>query len=103
VPRVGLLDRVRSRPWLVVALAAGVLLVAVWLAGAIYVASAKGFNEGLGVLIAWPALVVAAGLILLPVVAIYWAIRPREAAPEPDAGAAEESTGGEEAQASETG
>src|SRR5436190_18057614 len=70
VPRVGVVDRVRARPWLVVAIAAGILLVAAWLAWAIHVASEKGFNEALGVLIAWPALLIAAALILCPPVAI---------------------------------
>ena len=83
------------------ALAARVLLVAAWLAWAIYVASDKGFNEGLGVLIALPALAVAAGLILLPLIAIYLSIRPREAEPA----RAEDSAGAEpeEARAPETG
>jgi len=84
-----------------VAIAAGAVLVAAWLAWAIHVASDKSFNEGLGVLIAWPALVVAAALILVPLVAIYLLIRPRET----ESSGGEDSTGAEpeEAQATETG
>ena len=86
-----------------VAIAAGILLVAAWLAWAIHVASEKGFNEALGVLIAWPALLIAAALILCPLVAIFLAIRPREAEPERSAGSSDPSTGADEAQATETG
>jgi TRAP-type C4-dicarboxylate transport system permease small subunit len=103
VPRVGVLDRVRARPLLAVAIAAAALLVVAWLGWAIYVASDKGFTDGLGVLIAWPALVVAAALILLPLVAIYLLIRPRDAGPEQAAGSSEESAAAAEARASEIG
>lgn len=83
------------------AIVAAALLVAAWLAWAIYVASDKSFNEGLGVLIAWPALVVAVALILIPLIAIYQLIRPRES----ESSGGEDSTGAEpeEAQATETG
>jgi hypothetical protein len=105
LPRVGALGRfagwVRRNPWLAVAIAAGGLLVAAWLAWAIYVASDKGLNEGLGVLIAWPALIVAVALILVPLVAIYLLIRPREA--EPSAGEDSSAAEPEEARATETG
>ena len=107
MPRVGALGRfagrVRDNPWLAVAITAGALLVAAWLGWAINVASDKGFNEGLGVLIAVPALVAALALISIPFIAIYLMIRPREEGQEKattESGAAPEP---EEAQASETG
>jgi hypothetical protein len=79
VPRVGALGRfagrVRANPWLAVAIVAGFLLVAAWLAWAIYVASDKGGNEGLGVLIAVPALLVAGLVVALPFVGVYLLIR----------------------------
>jgi hypothetical protein len=79
LPRVGALDQlrrstrqVRANPWLAVAIAAGVLLVAAWIAFAIHVTSDKGARAGLGVLVAWPALLVALALISLPFI---WAFR----------------------------
>jgi hypothetical protein len=76
---VGALDQlrgwtrvVRANPWLAVATAAGVLLVAAWIAFAIHVTSDKGARAGLGVLVAWPALLVALALISLPFI---WAFR----------------------------
>ena len=78
-------DRVRSNPWLAIAVVVGVLLVAAWIAWAIYVASDRGAREGLGVLIAWPALIVAAGLIALPFIGVFFLIRRRDV--EGDSGA----------------
>jgi hypothetical protein len=76
---VGALDQlrgstrqVRANPWLAVAIAAGMLLVAAWIAFAIHVTSDKGARAGLGVLVAWPALLVALVLISLPFI---WAFR----------------------------
>jgi hypothetical protein len=86
LPPVGALDRfagrVRANPWIAVAVAAAALLIAAWLGWAIYVASDRGLNEGIGVLIAGPALLLAALLVCLPVVGIYLLIRPREPADE---------------------
>jgi hypothetical protein len=77
--RVGALDRlrgstrqVRANPWLAVGAAAGVLLVGAWIAFAIHVTGDKGARAGLGVLVAWPALLVALALISLPCI---WAFR----------------------------
>jgi hypothetical protein len=79
LPRVGALKRlagrVRAKPWMAIALVAGFLVVSAWLGWAIYVAAERGVREGLGVLIAWPALVVAALLVSLPVVGLYVLIR----------------------------
>jgi hypothetical protein len=109
LPPVGALGRfagrVRRNPWLAVAIVAGALLVAAWLAWAIYVGSDKGFNEAVGVLIAWPALVVAAALIFVPLIAIYLLVRPREAESPQGSGPSQDGGSGEpdEAQATETG
>lgn len=104
VPRVGALRRtighVRANPWIAVAVAAAALIVAAWLGWAIYVASDRGLNEGIGALIAWPALLVAALLVCLPFVGIYLLVRPREPAEDERAAATEESR---QAEAEETG
>jgi ABC-type sulfate transport system permease subunit len=110
VPRVGALSRlaggVRTKPWLAVAIVAGALLVAAWLAWAIYVATDKGTNEGLGVLIAVPALVVAALIIALPFVGGYLLIRylAGDSSSEEEGSSSKEDTSPEpeEAQATET-
>jgi hypothetical protein len=113
VPRVGALDRlvgrVRAKPWMTVAVVAGALLVAAWLGWAIHVASDEGVNEGIGVLVAWPALLVAMVLVALPLVGLYLLILrlsgesapDEESAPATDEG--QPSGEGEEAQATETG
>jgi hypothetical protein len=69
--------RFRGNPRLVVAIAAGTILVLAWLGWAIYVASDRGAKEGLGVLIAWPALIAAAALISLPFIGAFLLIRRR--------------------------
>lgn len=75
LPRVGALgqlnDRVRANPWLGVAIVAGVLLVIAWIAWAIHVWSDNGARSGIGVLIAWPALVIAAIVVALPLVWLF--------------------------------
>jgi len=77
-------ERVRSKPWLAVAVAAGALLLVAWIAWAIYVAFDRGAREGLGVLIAWPALVAALLVVCVPFVAVYLIVRPQ---PESESGA----------------
>jgi hypothetical protein len=111
VPRVGALDRlagrVRAKPWIAVAVVAGALLIAAWLGWAIYVASEQGVNEGVGVLIAWPALLVAVALVALPFASVYLLVRgiSGESGDE-DATAIDEgepATEAEQTQATETG
>jgi hypothetical protein len=71
----GFVHRVRSNPRLVVAIAAGVVLLLAWIGWAIYVTSADGATAGLGVVIAWPAMVAALALISLPFIGGYLLIR----------------------------
>jgi type VI protein secretion system component VasK len=70
-----LVARIRANPWLAVGIAVAALLVIAWLAWAIYVASDRGVNEGLGVLVAWPAMVAALALISLPFIGIYLLVK----------------------------
>jgi ABC-type sulfate transport system permease subunit len=97
VPRVGVLDQlrrvlrwVRERPWVAVAIVVGAILVCAWIAWAIQVGSEHGARSAIGVLIAWPALVLAGAIVALPFVGGYLLIqrlRPSDeggAAPEPD-------------------
>jgi hypothetical protein len=70
-----LVGRVRANPWMAVAFAGGALLVAAWLAWAVYVASDRGVNRGLGVLIAWPAILIALALISLPIIGGYLLVK----------------------------
>jgi hypothetical protein len=70
-----LTDRVRSSPRLAVAIAGGVVLLLAWIGWAIYVTSSEGATAGLGVVIAWPALLAALGLISLPFIGGYLLIR----------------------------
>jgi hypothetical protein len=63
--------RIRANPWLAVGIAAAALLTVAWLGWAIYVASDRGMNEGLGVLIAVPALLIALTIVSLPFIGGY--------------------------------
>jgi ABC-type sulfate transport system permease subunit len=67
--------RARSSPWLLVAIVAGGLLILAWIGWAIYVMSENGARAGLGVLIAWPAILVALALVSLPFIGIYLLLR----------------------------
>jgi hypothetical protein len=67
------------------------LLVAVWLGWDIYVTSDRGLNEGIGVLIAWPALLLAVLLVCLPLIGIFLLIRALKVAADERAAPTEES------------
>jgi hypothetical protein len=71
----GIVGRVRSNPRLVVAIAAGAILLLAWIGWAIYVTSSNGASAGLGVVIAWPAMLAALALISLPFIGGYLLIR----------------------------
>jgi hypothetical protein len=70
VPGDGILPRVRANPWLIVGIAGGGLLVAGWIAWAAYVTSEHGATAGLGVVIAWPALLSGLVLVALPLIGL---------------------------------
>jgi hypothetical protein len=80
LPRV--VERVRSNPKLAVAIAVGIVLLLAWIGWAIVVTSDHGSRAGLGVLIAWPALIVAVALVSLPVIGGYRLIRGLSASDE---------------------
>jgi TRAP-type C4-dicarboxylate transport system permease small subunit len=71
LPRVGALERVRSNPKLAVAIAGGIVLLLTWIGWAIHVAGDNGGRAALGVLIAWPALLVAVALVSLALIGGY--------------------------------
>jgi hypothetical protein len=71
----GILERARSSPRIVVAIVAGALLLFAWIAWAIYVTSSNGASAGLGVVIAWPAMLAALALISLPFIGGYLLVR----------------------------
>jgi hypothetical protein len=78
-----------------VAVVAGAILVAAWLGWAIYVASDQGVREGVGVLIAWPAIALAAALVVLPLIGLYLLIRWLSGGGEPAKEEPEEAEAGE--------
>jgi hypothetical protein len=71
----GVVGRLRSDSRLLLAVVGGAILVLAWIGWAIYVASSDGARAGLGVLIAWPALLVALALVSLPFIGGYLVIR----------------------------
>jgi hypothetical protein len=93
----GIVDRLRSSRGLVVAVAGGILLLIAWVAWAVYVTSDNGGAAGLGVVIAWPALLVALALISLPFVGAYLLVQRLRSSEDTDAAApdAGEHSGGE--------
>jgi hypothetical protein len=57
-------------PWLVGA----VLLVVVWIGWAIYTASDRGANAGIGVVVAWPTLLLLAAIAIAPLAGIAYIV-----------------------------
>jgi hypothetical protein len=74
-PADGILGRARANPWLTVAIAAGSLLAVGWITWAVYVTSENGATAGLGVVIAWPALLSGLVLVALPFIGLGLMIR----------------------------
>ena len=68
-------ERLRTNPWWAVAVACGAILVCAWIGWAIHVASDHGAREGIGVLVAWPAMLAGLVLVALPFVGLYLLIR----------------------------
>jgi hypothetical protein len=106
----GIVERLRSSRRLLVALVLGVLLLIAWISWAIYVTSDNGATAGLGVVIAWPALLVALGLISLPFVGAFLLVRRANAeedsaaaAPADPEASGEDGAAGEEERAADTG
>jgi hypothetical protein len=91
LPRVEALHhpvaRIRANPWLAVGIAAAALLAAAWLGWAIYVASDRGVNEGLGVLIAVPALLIGLAIVSLPFIGGYLLVKRLHPASSEELGA----------------
>jgi hypothetical protein len=71
----GFIDRARSNPWLLVAIVAGAILLLAWIGWAIYVTNSNGATAGLGVVIAWPAMVLALAVVALPFLGGYLLVR----------------------------
>lgn len=93
-PSPGPIERLRSMPlpspWLVGA----VLLVALWIGWAIFSATDRGADAGLGVLVAWPTLLLMAALVAAPLAAIVFMVA-RLVRQQRDAAMAEAAEGGE--------
>jgi hypothetical protein len=102
VPGDGILDRARANPRLTVAIAGGGLLLLGWIAWAIYVTSENGATAGLGVVIAWPALLSALALVSLPVVGAVLLVRRLRGTGEETASATDEEEGAEGADGDES-
>ena len=71
----GLVGRARSRPWLLVAIVGAAIVILAWIGWAIHVTSDNGARAGLGVVIAWPAMLAALALISLPFIGFYLLLR----------------------------
>jgi hypothetical protein len=71
----GILNRARANPLLAMAIAGGAVLLLAWIGWAIYVTSAHGASAGLGVVIAWPALLAALALISLPFIGGWFLVQ----------------------------
>jgi len=94
--------RIRANPWLAVVFAAAALLIVAWLGWAIYIASDRGMNEGLGVLIAVPALLIALAIVSLPFIGGYLLVkRLSSGSDEGPAPAAEQAPDDEESEDTE--
>jgi hypothetical protein len=84
-----------AKPWLLVGVVAGFLLICAWIGWAISVWSEHGARQGIGVLIVWPAILAVLALISIPFVWAFRVIRAsagggeQEADTEPETGDAE--------------
>jgi hypothetical protein len=93
----GLFERARSSPRTVVAIAAGAVLFLAWIGWAIYVTNSNGASAGLGVVIAWPAMLAALALISLPFIGGYLLVRRLSTdSGAPEAASSEAESEGEE-------
>ena len=70
-----LIERGRANPRLGIAAIAAALLVIAWIAWAIYVSTENGANAALGVVVAWPSLLVALALVASPFIGLYFLVR----------------------------
>jgi hypothetical protein len=69
-PRAAI-ERGRANPRIGIAAIVGALVLIAWIAWATYVTSDHGVNAGLGVVIAWPALLGVLALVSLPFVGAF--------------------------------
>ena len=81
-PRAAI-ERGRANPRLGIAAIAAALLLIAWIAWAIYVTTDNGANAGLGVVVAWPSLLVALALAASPFVGLYFLVRHLQGEQEP--------------------
>jgi hypothetical protein len=81
----GFLGRAREDGRLLVAITAGAILLLAWIGWAIYVTSSDGARAGLGVVLAWPAMLAGLAIISLPIIGIFLLIRYLAGGGDPDA------------------
>lgn len=77
-------ESARSHGRVAIAWAVGALLVAAWIGWTIYAWSENGSVAGLGVLITWPAVLLALAVIASPFVGLWWMLRERETGEDED-------------------
>ena len=68
-------EKFQANPWMGIAAISGVVIVIAWIAWAIYVTAENGATAGLGVVISWPAVFLAVGLVMAPFVGVYLLVR----------------------------
>ncbi len=88
----------RSNPLLLVAIVGVAILILAWIGWAIHVSSDDGARAGLGVLIAWPAMLAALALISVPFIGGYRLIRRLSAGGGQESDEREDAEEGEVAQ-----
>ena len=78
-----LVQRGKSESWIGAALILGAILTVTWIAWTVYVWTENGSTAGLGVLISWPAVVLALALVAALFVAAVMLVRRLAADREP--------------------
>lgn len=78
-----LVQRGKSESWIGAVLILGAILTVTWIAWTVYVWTENGSTAGLGVLISWPAVVLALALVAAPFVAAVMLVRRLAADREP--------------------
>jgi hypothetical protein len=69
----------------------GVLLITAWIGWAIYTAADRGADAGLGVLVAWPTLLLMAAIVTAPLAALaFWIVHSVRGSDRADASQADD-------------
>jgi hypothetical protein len=95
--------RVRTDRRVAIALVLAALFLIAWIAWTVYVWSENGSAAGIGVLVSWPAVLLALAVVASPFVAVAWFLRSREEGEATEDGADDEEASDEPSEEGDEG